>query len=471
MLTLALKFEWMSLKRSRAGIAALTAYLAIGALAIGLGSASVRAWQEAVEVASVEQDETIEKARGFFATGAPGPSDRPWIRVAQPMWQDRYAATRLARAPGPLAGIASGSVDPAPVVFHVHRRADPLATGGYRIENPELAAGSVDLVFVLTMLTPLLIGVLGLGVGGREREEGIDRLIVVQAGEVRWWLVCRMAAVTLFASAAAALLCIAASVVGGASVVDALTLLGMALMYTALWGGLVLAVNASARSVRAGAFAFGALWTLLCVLSPTLAAEVGLGRVQTDFAVADTLDVREANYAASDAPLSEALEVLYARYPAAASMPAASAESLGRTVQRHAYDGMRAERLLERHQARLEEDAAARRLAERASWFSPPLALTLGLERVAGVGPEAASAYRDYLVVAVDERIGWVVEGAWSLEDLGEEEFEALLAATPPPYRWTPTRLAGPFLLLGLWLAAAWATALVRVTQSEERAS
>ena len=73
--------------------------------------------------------------------------------------------------------------------------------------------------------------------------------------------------------------------------------------------------------------------------------------------------------------------------------------------------------------------------------------------------------------MAVDERIGWVVEGAWSLEDLGEEEFEALLAATPPPYRWTPTRLAGPFLLLGLWLAAAWATALVRVTQSEERAS
>ena len=326
----------MSLKRSRAGIAALTAYLAIGALAIGLGSASVRAWQEAVEVASVEQDETIEKARGFFATGAPGPSDRPWIRVAQPMWQDRYAATRLARAPGPLAGIASGSVDPAPVVFHVHRRADPLATGGYRIENPELAAGSVDLVFVLTMLTPLLIGVLGLGVGGREREEGIDR-IIVEAGEVRWWLVCRMAAVTLFASAAAALLCIAASVVGGASVVDALTLLGMALMYTALWGGLVLAVNASALSVRAGAFAFGALWTLLCVLSPTLAAEIGLGRVQTDFAVGDTLDVREANYAASDAPLSEALEACTQHR---GRIDAGCSAEFGATVQRHAYDGM-----------------------------------------------------------------------------------------------------------------------------------
>ena len=47
--------------------------------------------------------------------------------------------------------------------------------------------GSVDLTFVLSILSPLLIGVLGVGIEARARER-IDRLILVQSGDLKGWL-------------------------------------------------------------------------------------------------------------------------------------------------------------------------------------------------------------------------------------------------------------------------------------------
>lgn len=469
MLMLALQLELRTLIRSRAGAAALLAYLATGGLAIALGERHVAEWQQAVETAEEAEATSIAEARAFFEREALGPAESPWVNLSQPMWQDRYASTRIARAPGPLAGVAVGSIDPAPVVFRVHRRADPLSTGGYRIENPELTAGAVDLVFVLSMLTPLLVGVLGLGIGGREREERIDRLVTVQAGEVRSWLLARMLAVTAIASVAAGALCLAAGLTGGASPAELVALIGLALTYTVLWGGLLLAVNASAQSVRAGAFAFGALWTVVCVLLPTVFAEVGLGRVQADFAVADTLEARALTYGAYEQELDEATTALYAHYPELQQLPAAAEEALPPLVGRHVYDGLLFAGLSDRHTARLTQEAAARQLAERAAWVSPPVALTLALERLAGVGPEAASAYRGYLMDAVEARVHWIVVQAWGNAPLSPDAFDELVASSPPPFRWKPTGLAGPGLLLLAWLLAGWLIALAGLTRAERR--
>ena len=347
MLKLALGFEIRALLRSRAGAAALVAYVAIGALAIGLGERHTAGWREALETAQAAQETSIAEAQELLASGS-GPPDRPWIDLTQPAWQDRFAGTRTAREPGALAGVAAGSVDPAPVVFHVHGRADPLSAGGHRIENPELAAGSVDLVFVLSMLTPLLVGVLGLGIGGREREERIDRLIVVQAGEARSWLLARMLAVTAIASAAAGALSLAAGLVGGASAAEIGTLLALTLSYTALWGGLLLALNANARSIRAGAFTFGALWTVLCVLLPTAAAELGLGRVQADFALSDTLGAREQTYSTYEQEVDDLIEVFYGHYPELRQLPVAT-EGLTQPYSRYVYYGLQFAAVAERH--------------------------------------------------------------------------------------------------------------------------
>ena len=355
------------------------------------------------------------------------------------------------------------------MVFQISRRADPLAVGGYRIENPELAAGAVDLVFVLTMLTPLLIGVLGLEIGGREREDHIERLVVVHAGAARGWLLARMLVVVALASVAAGLLCLAAGLIGGASAAELGVLIAFAVAYAVLWGGLLLAVNVSARSVRGAAFAFGALWTVLCVLLPTVAAEVGLGRVQQDFALAETLETRAQRYSVYEQELEDVLVDLYARHPELEQLPAAADEELASQPARHAYDSFLANALAERHAARQQQDQVAQSIAESAAWLSPPIALTIALERLAGAGPEAASAYQAYLVEAVQARVWWVVKQAWSKEPLDQAAFEELVASAPPPFRWQPTGLSGPSTQLASWLLLAWLLAAAGLARNENR--
>ncbi|MEM9303069.1 MAG: DUF3526 domain-containing protein [Pseudomonadota bacterium] len=448
----------------------MLAFLAVGALAIVLGERFVAQLEGAHAAAEQAQEASVREARDYLARGEPGPPDRAWVDLGYPLWQDWYAGTRVARDPGPLAGIAAGAVDQAPAVFRVSRLADPMAAGGYRIENPELAAGAVDLVFVLGLLLPLLIGVLGLHIGSRERETRLDLLIMVQAGSDRAWLIARTLAVGAIAGGAATGLCVAAGLVSGASWSKIGGLVLLTLAYAGLWSGLLLAVNARATTVRGAAFLYGGVWTLLCVLVPTLSAELALGRVQVDYALAETLDARGLRYDAYEQGIEAVLPELYARYPRLETMPAAAADPLDPLIARHAYDGILVAALAERHRVRLAEEQSARQVANWGSWFSPAIALSLTLERFAGVGPDAAAAYRGHLVTLIEARVRWVLETAWQDQPLDAEDFDALVSAAPSSYRPRPSGLQLPLLAMIVWTFAGWTYGLRRLGHSGRQA-
>lgn len=469
MLSLALRFELRALVRNRTATIAIFAFLAVGALAVVVGQRHVSRWRDAIATAQRGQSESVAEASRFFDEGAKGPPDRPWIDLTQPAWQDRYASTRVTREPRPLAGIAAGAVDPAPAAFRVSGASDPLAAGGYRIENPELDAGVIDVVFVLAVLSPLLIGVLGVEIGSRERQEGIERMVVVQAGELRRWLVARMLAVAMIAGSACAVVCAVAGFAAAASVLQIVALVGVALAYAMVWSGLMLAVCTRAESIRQAAFAFGMIWTLLCILIPTLSAEVSLSRVEADFAVADTLGARAVRQAAHQRDPQSVLQELYERRPELEKMPAASEASLDPSLGRHAVDLLLVGQLAARHQARREQELEAQALSEHAAWLSPVVALELGLERMAGVGPDSASGYRDYLMQAVEDRAHWVVTKAWARGPLTRADFETLQKEAPEPYRAPPSGVLGPLAALLIWGIASWSFALIALARAERQ--
>ena len=463
MLSLACSHELRSIARSPASVVAIVSFLLVGALAIAVGERHVAGWEDAIATARDAQATSVEQARETLARGARAPADTPRADLTQAHWQDRYAASRLARSPGPLAGIAAGAVDSAPAAFHVHWRADPLSAGGYRIENPELTAGAIDLVFVLAVLLPLLIGVLGMGIGTRERESGLEPLIVIQAGSPRGWIVSRTIVVTGIAAAAAALLCLAAAGRGGAGPKDIAALLAFAVAYAGLWGGVMLAINARARTVRAAAFSFGALWMLLCVLVPALANEVALSEVEEDFAVATTVDAREQQWEILDSPIDQVLPAFYTLYPDLERLPAQARLS---RMDGHYIRGAVNASLTARLQAReLEQQAEAARLTETTAWLSPTIALSLGSERLAGVGADAGRAYRAAIGDAVQARVDLVTERAWERRALDADDFEAMVASTPDAFRAQPERLAAPLVMLATWMIAAWGVGLVLLRQ------
>ena len=467
-LSLALQFEIRGLSRNRVGTVALVAYLSIGALAMFLGDRYVSGWQQAIDTAETAQQESIEEARTYLQTGE-GPKDRPWVDLSTPTWQDYYAGTRVHREPGALAGIAAGSVDTAPVAFQVNRRSDPSAGSGYRIENPELAMGSVDLSFVLAILSPLLIGVLGVSIGGREREDRIDRLIIVQAGSVRQWLLARLVAMTGIAAVSNAILCLVAGFMGGASIQELAVFTALGVGYAALWGGVLALVSAYAQTVRGEALTFGVVWMALCIVLPTVASEVSLARVQTDFGVAETLDARALSYKAYEMDIEDITTQVYDWYPELTELPGAADRKLSPLARRHATSAVLVSAMADRVASRQDSARTAQRFAEKASWASPAVALTLALERLAGVGPEAASAFQAYSMKAVDQRIRWILRTTWNKTSLDQADFDALVDDSPPAFRWEARFMSPVPLALIVWFMASWMLAIVGLRRVEGR--
>lgn len=466
MLKLAVVFEMRSVLRNRASQLAMLAYLLTGGIALMAGSHHVSMWNDAVDAAATAERAAIEEAHGYFDRKEQGPKDRPWVDLSESRWQDEFSGTRILRRPGPLAGIAAGSVDPAPVAFHLQPWGDPLADAGYRIENPELASTTIDLVFVLSMLTPLLLGVLGFNLGSLEREERIDRLIVVQAGELRGWLVSRALALTCLALVPVSLLCLGAATIGHAPLPDALALLAVATLYTALWGGLLLAVQAGASELRGGVLAYGLLWAVLCILLPSGLSDVGLSEVNADFSTSQTLDARQKQYEGYEASSETRIDNLYTLFPSLVDLPAARADELAPPLQRFTYMGAQFDGLKTRFSERAAEDEDAATFTRRASWLTPPLALTVALERLAGVGPHASSAFRAYLMTGIETRITWMLEQAWSLEPLDSGDFDALVEAAPAAFEADTTPSLPPLYALLMWCAAAWLFAILRLSNS-----
>ncbi|MEO0601265.1 MAG: DUF3526 domain-containing protein [Myxococcota bacterium] len=456
MMSLAVRFELRALLRNPAGLVALVGFLAVGALALVVGERHVAQWKDEVAQARLAQAEAVEEARSYLAAGVPGPEDKPRIDIRKPQWQDQLAGSRIVREPTPLAGIAAGAVDPAPAAFLVTRWARPLSATGYRIENPELAAGAVDLVFVLTLLVPLLLGVLGLGIGTRERESGLAPLIVVQAGGLRGWMVARTLTVAGLAGAASTLLCLVAGLVGGAGVAEVGQLVAFALGYTGLWSGLLLAVNARVNTVRAAAFGFGVIWTVLCILVPAVATEVAYGRVEQDFGIEATVDARAQRWGVWEMDVEDVLIELQARYPELDT----DVEALSKDNENIARGAIEASQFAARLADELGHEREARHLAERAAWASPAVAVALGIERLAGVGADASSAYRHRLGQAVEARVDWVVHRAWADQPLTGSDFEALVAGTPEAFVARAEGLVLPSSALVLWGTVAWVLAL-----------
>ncbi|MEM6930757.1 MAG: DUF3526 domain-containing protein, partial [Myxococcota bacterium] len=269
------------------------------------------------------------------------------------------------------------------------------------------------------------------------------------------------------AGAASTIACLSAGLVSGAGVGETGVLVAFALGYTGLWAGLLLAVNARATTVRAAAFGYGVAWTVLCILVPAVATEVAFGRVERDFSIEATVDARAQRWAVWSMEVDDLLLELQALYPELDT----DVEELSDDNKNVAHGALVAARFAQHLTDDLEQQREARLVAEQAAWGSPAVAITLGLERLAGVGADASVAYRRHLGRAVQTRVDWVVHRSWAKQPLTAADFEALVDRTPGSFIAGADGLTLPSAALLLWTVAAWGLALIglrRATRFDE---
>jgi len=460
----ALRHELHGLWRSPGRLVGVVLFLGASALALGAGDRFHADWEAALDGGEALESTSIDEARGWFDAGAAGPEDRPWVNLHDPIWQDWYAGTRIGRLPSDLAGIAAGSIDDSPVVVRVHRSGDPFRSEGLEIENPELGrTEALDLVFVLGAFIPLLVGLLGLGCGARERESGIERLIAIQRGSAWGWFVSRGVATTIIVAVAVTVVWVGAAISMRPPVADAVRLLGLSWAYVLLWGGLLMLTGIAARSVKEATVLFGATWVLLVVLVPSLLSEAAVSAVADDYGIESTLDERAEQYGAVTEDVATILPDLYAAYPELAELPAAGLEELPRSAQRLARAAMQASASRTRHEEAIEADAGQARASMVRMIACPPVALTLAAETLAGRTPEAAAEFRGVVVGAVEDRIRWLLTRAWQNDPLTADDFAALVASSPPHVATAPGGVLPHVGVLLGWAAVAWTIGVVRL--------
>ncbi len=466
MIRAALGLELRTLLRSPLRLVVLILTLGVGGFVIAQGQGDVQRWREAIDAGRSKQEESVAEARAFLDADQTGPEDRPWIDLTKPLWQDRYAATRLVREPAPLAGIAFASLETDAVAVRISRSTDPLLAQGAKIENPELeAAGGFDLVTVLALFIPLLLLALGVEVGGHERASGILPLIRVQSGGESRWLCARCAVIGGIGAAAGLLLVLAASVAGAVDLGSSLIFAGLVLCYVALWTSLLTVVALVARHPSQGAVALGGFWIVLCILVPALGVERAAAIGAEDFALDLTVDARDAGGAAGDLDDESVFESLLQRYPRLELDLPDERPSVS-YVERGGLGFIELEERMKQREALGQEQVM---LVERVSLASPVVAFTRALEGLAGRGPGAAQEHQRAVLDAVSDRVERLIAGTWKGDPLDAGDFEELLASTPEVLSSRQRAPTKDFVILIAWTLAFVAAAALLSRRGSRR--
>lgn len=324
----------------------------------------------------------------------------------------------------------------------------------YQIDNPaQLAAGSLDLAFVVVHLVPLALLVLGFGVLATDRERGALAMLLsqpVSARAVAWTRLALRAGLVYGIVAIVAIGTVVDAAVRGDAPFDAwrlgMWLAGVA-VYVAVWTALVGAVVATDLEADASALALVALWLVLTIVMPSLASLAARYAAPLPSRLELVTELRAAENAAN-ARSRALLQGYVADHPELQGAEGGAVAPfvktfflVQRTVEaaaapvRGRYDAQR--------RAQAEVVAALR-------YLSPALLAQGVLQDAAGTGPARYEAFRR---LAVEERARWLAAVETPLMSgrrLGVEQYEALPRATVPAERFPEVarRVMGPAVAL-----------------------
>lgn len=432
---------------------------AVACLAGALGGARTQRaalqQREAQEDVEKQRQELLESLRKFEANPEP----------VEEFWQHPGAPTRVTRRLRPLVSLSQSASAAGAVglsALHAQRlqvspfKTEPLAQRP--LQSPlALWAGELDLSFVVITLAPLAALALCFQLVAGEREQGTWALALAQVADPRNWLLWRLAWRGLLVWGAVVLGGALGLLLGGVSVwsLDWLAWAVIAALYTSVWLGLCLVVNALGRGTAWTSLTLLGAWLGLVFLFPAVLrlTTEALAPVPSGVEL-----VGEQRRATDDAERrqKDLLQRFYIEHPEyAARDQEDEALNAGIASQRAAQDAVapllqrRAEALMQR-----------RTWQERLGILSPAISTQSLLLGLAGTGEEAygalGAAAQEKARFWEDElqrRVFLGAKGRFRAEEI--EKIPSLLQIVPPspgPWQW----LGWAFSLLGMTIGLFW---------------
>lgn len=301
-----------------------------------------------------------------------------------------YRLRQVLIAPLPvLADFSAGRapIDPYTTTVSMRASRDTLFQRS-GLENPELLVrGGIDLGFVVVVLAPLVLIGLLYGLFAADRDSGIARLIVAQAGSP-----VRLVAARIMPRLALVLLPIAVAVLvqlaSGPDVAGRWQAAGVWLLVAALflllWAACGAWINSLDIGAETAAFALVALWALLTLVLPATFSAIVQASYPPPSRFEQIAAARAAEVAATEAYENDHPEIASDEYESRL----ASIRQTWDVAQKVEAATAPIDR---RFAAQL---AAQQRFAQSLSWASPALVAKRALEQTAGTDAATGQGFR-----------------------------------------------------------------------------
>ncbi|MDC8831960.1 ABC transporter permease [Alteromonas gilva] len=300
----------------------------------------------------------------------------------------------LFRAPLPLSSLDPG-IDPftGTAIFLEGHRQNGATFADQKQSSGLTWLGRLTPSYIMQVLAPLLVIILGFGVMTREREAGTLDFLKVQG----------VSPLTLIAGkglalAGAVVLVLSPLIIGavfavlnGAALLPAAVFIVSYLLYLSIWCGVVLLASTLSPSNSSSFSTLIALWILLCLMVPRIAANTASvmvnspGKLETDFAVLHKLRQMGDGHNAGDPAFKALKDNLLAKYDVdkVEDLPV---NFKGIVAQQS--EAQLTQVLNEFAEQQMQREKAQSDIARRFGWLSPVLAIQTASMKLAGTDLE-----------------------------------------------------------------------------------
>ncbi|MBB6523028.1 ABC transporter permease [Pseudoteredinibacter isoporae] len=368
--------EWRYWLRSKLGITVLAITLVITIAAVIVNAMEMRQ--------AAEERQTLQKTAEARFLEQP---DRHPHRMV-------HYGHYVFRAPSPLSIVEPG-VDAytGTSIFLEGHRQNSAMFAEQRQSSGMTRFSSLSPSFLMQVLAPLFILLIGYASMTREREAGTLSIMVLQ-GLSRWHLLLGKLLALMGAGLVILLplsiASIGAALQGESALVSAGFILGY-FLYLLVWSALVLAVSTmSSKSNSSFAVSLG-IWLLLCILIPRIGSSVAatvepsLGKLESDFAVLEALRKLGDGHNAADPAFEQLKKNLLAQYDAE-SVDELPVNFRGVVAE---YSEKKLTNVLNQFaEARMEEERSQANVLRNFGWLSPTIAVRSLSMMMAGTNVE-----------------------------------------------------------------------------------
>lgn len=421
-------YEWKHFVRNPFKVVALLLFVL--AAIYGLHNGANLYHKQKDEIVEVKEKEVEEsqKTLTYYEEGKKGPEGRPWIDVSNPFWAIRYTPIYHFKEPSPIMVYSIGQAEQYGFYKRVTFRSSPYdADMAEEIANPErLQSGTLDFIFVVLFLLPLLLLILLYNLKGAETEYGFLPLIEVQVGSKNHWLLSRIAFyLVLLLSVNVLLMLYGASLT--AVFANASQDLGIMIFYVVLyllfWSVIYFFILQRGKSIIGNTLMMMSAWVILAFIIPAMVYQwISIkhpANLMTDL-IDSTRDERQKIYDQEDSLIQDQLIVLF---PEIVSSVVSNDEAKKNIAMNRSVSAL-ANELMKRSVVAIEaKNQEKNKLVSNSYWYNPISYFHNQLNSIAQTHYNDYQEYRNEVQSLVDKQIRTMVLDIWNDVEVDKAKF------------------------------------------------